>query len=278
LQLMTPRASLTPQLAAKALASWWEIAGLEPFDLDGAIRASELASRRVSVLPETKANATPPSTRALAAAPRKPTDSLADAKRLASACTTIDGLEKAMAGFEGCGLKSHARNMVFGGGKLGAPVMIIGEAPDRFDDEVGAPFSGPSGELLDKMLASVGLSRQSNCYLAAMLPWRPPGDRKPTSEEIALCQPFLERHIELAEPKAILMVGGLCAQTLLGVGESVMRLRNRSFKLGISGEIYAQCLLSPAYLLNRPLEKALVWRDLLRFEEEISVRGVAIAR
>jgi DNA polymerase len=160
--------------------------------------------------------------------------------------------------------------------------MIIGEAPDRNDDEIGTCFSGPSGQLLDKMLASIGLGRATNCYLTTLMPWRPPGDRKATSEEVAICKPFVKRHIELSAPRAILFIGGMSAQALLETSDSVMKLRARSLTYGKdkgdSTGIYAQCLLSPAYLLNRPSEKALVWRDLLRFKAEISVRGVAFER
>jgi uracil-DNA glycosylase len=275
---MSPRPALTPELAAKSLVGWWEMAGLEPFDLDGAIRASQKQSHAAPTLMTETSRLATPSTRAKSAPVRKPVDSLADAQRLASACSSIEALQKAIASFDGCSLKSHARNLVFSTGNADAPIMVIGEAPDRFDDEAGVPFSGPSGLLLDKMFASIGLSRTTNCYLTTILPWRPPGDRKPTLEEIAICKPFLERHIELAAPKAILMVGGLAAQTLLGVSDSVMKLRQRNLTYGQTGEIYAQCLLSPGYLLNRPGEKALMWKDLLRFEAEISVRGVAIVK
>jgi uracil-DNA glycosylase len=274
MQFMTSGPTLTPQVAAKALASWWEMAGLEPFDVDAAIRAAARAAPKAASAPTQTTRA--PSTRAQASAARKPVDSLADAKRLAAACTSIEALHKAVASFDGCTLKTNALNTVFSDGVIGAPIMIIGEAPDREDDNVGKSFSGASGQLLDKMLASIGLSRQTNCYLTNLIPWRPPGDRKPTADEIAICKPFIERHIELAAPKAIFFVGGLSAQTLLDTTDSVMKLRARTFSYGSNGSAYAQCLLSPAYLLNRPSEKALAWKDLLRFQAEISVRGVAL--
>jgi uracil-DNA glycosylase len=273
MQFMTSGPTLTPQVAAKALASWWEMAGLEPFDIDAAIRAAGRAVPKAA--PKTQA-ASAPSTRALGSAARKPVDSLADAKRLAGACTSIEALHKAVASFDGCTLKTHALNTVFSDGTLGAPIMIIGEAPDREDDSIGKSFGGTAGQLLDKMLASIGLSRTTNCYLTNLIAWRPPGDRKPTTDEIAICKPFIERHIELAAPKAILFVGGLSAQSLLGTTDSVMKLRTRALSYGTDGSVYAQCLLSPAYLLNRPSEKALAWKDLLRFQAEISVRGVAL--
>jgi uracil-DNA glycosylase len=274
MQFMTSGPTLTPQVAAKALASWWEMAGLEPFDVDATIRAAARVAPKAAPAPTQTMRA--PSTRAQASAARKPVDSLADAKKLAAACTSIEALHKAIASFDGCTLKTHALNTVFSDGTFGAPIMIIGEAPDREDDSIGKSFGGASGQLLDKMLASIGLSRTTNCYLTNLIPWRPPGDRKPTADEIAICRPFIERHIELAAPKAILFVGGLSAQTLLDSTDSVMKLRTRAFSYGANGAAYAQCLLSPAYLLNRPSEKALAWKDLLRFQAEISVRGVAL--
>jgi uracil-DNA glycosylase len=282
---MTLGPALTPHVAAKALAAWWEMAGLEPFDVENAVKiAARTRGQAIRATPAQAAGQTAlpparlPTTRAQASAARKPIDSLGDAQRLAAACTSIEALHKAVAGFDGCTLKAHARNTVFSDGTPGAPILVIGEAPDRHDDEVGTSFAGPSGQLLDKMLASIGLNRASNCYLTNLIPWRPPGDRKPTSDEIAICKPFIDRHIALAAPKAILFIGGLSAQTLLGSSDSVMKLRTRHFSYGNSEGPYAQCLLSPAYLLNRPSEKALAWRDLLRFEAEISVRGVAFTK
>jgi uracil-DNA glycosylase len=277
---MTPRPALSPLVAAKALGAWWEMAGLEPFDVEAALRAATRAksASAVDAKPALGAPKTQ-SARAMPAAARKPVDSLAQAIALANACTSIEALHKAVEGFDGCILKTHARSTLFADGVKGAPVMIIGEAPDRNDDEAGLCFSGPAGQLLDKMLASICLSRATNCYLTTLIPWRPPGDRKPTAEEIAICKPFIVRHIELASPKALLFIGGTSAQALLESTDSVMKLRAKSFSYGVatgdSQPVYAQCLLSPAYLLNRPSEKALVWGDLLRFRAQISALGVA---
>lgn len=274
---MTSGPALNPLMAAKALADWWELAGLEPVDIDLSLKVARRNAQTSAVLePNKQESPRPPSARAQPATTRKPGDALAQAQRLASACTSVDALHKAISGFDGCALKTHARNTVFSAGTVGAPIMIIGEAPDRNDDEIGTAFAGASGDLLDKMLASIGLFRARNCYLTHFIPWRPAGDRKPTSEEIAICKPFITRHVELASPKAILFVGGLSAQTLLEVSDSIMRLRTKSFSYGAHGDVYAQCLLSPAYLLNRPGEKALAWADLLRFRREISAHGIAL--
>ncbi|MFY7762180.1 uracil-DNA glycosylase [Aquidulcibacter sp.] len=274
---MHVRPSLTVETAAQALAQWWELAGLEPFDLGPVQRARAQAVQRQAVeTPVPEAKITP----ARVNTAKKPVDALAEAQRLAQSCTSLDALYKALESFDGCGLKANARTTVFADGRAEAEIMVIGETAGREDDEIGKPFQGPEGDLLTKMLASIGLDRQHDSYLTCLIPWRPPGNRNPTAEEVALCRPFLVRHIELAAPKAVLMVGGLTAQTLLSTSEGIMKLRNRSFDYGLGdnakgSSAYAQCLFSPAYLLNRPRDKALAWQDLLRFEQKISALGVA---
>lgn len=275
---MQVRPSLNVETAAQALAQWWELAGLEPFDLGPAQRARTLAIQQ-----QKSVEAPPPeakTTQARVTNAKKPADALAEAERLAKSCSSLDALYKALESFDGCGLKANARTTVFADGRPDAEIMVIGETAVREDDEVGKPFQGPEGDLLTKMLASIGLDRQHDCYLTCLIPWRPPGNRNPTTEEIALCRPFLVRHIELTAPKALLMIGGLTAQSLLNTSDGIMKLRTRSFDYaldptGAGQKAYAQCLLSPAYLLNRPRDKALAWQDLLRFEQKISALGVA---
>jgi len=274
---MHARPSLTVEAAAQALANWWELAGLEPFDLGPAQRA------RAQALQQQSSEPSMPEARIVPArvnTTKKPVDALAEAHRLAQSCTSLDALFKALESFDGCGLKANARATVFADGRAEADIMVIGETAGREDDEIGKPFQGPEGDLLTKMLASIGLDRQQDCYLTCLIPWRPPGNRNPTADEIALCRPFLARHVQLAAPKAILMVGGLTAQTLLNTADGIMKLRTRSFDYSLGSDeagpkTYAQCLFSPAYLLNRPRDKALAWQDLLRFEQKISSLGVA---
>jgi uracil-DNA glycosylase len=272
---MSQRPALSTPIAAKALAAWWEMAGVEPVDLDVYLRAAKAVQNKAEV------SVSPPKqtiTKAQTGKVRTPVDALAEAQRLARACTSIDALNKALASFEGCGLNAYARHCVMPDGILGAPVVIVGGAPDRHDDETGRAYSGANGVLLDKMLASIGLSRTKNCYILPALPWRPPGDRKPTDEEMAICRPFIARHIELAQPKALMLLGGVPAQMLLNSTDSIMKLRTRRFEYAGQAPIYAQCLLTPAYLRDRPREKSLAWTDLLRFEAEISALGVALSR
>ncbi len=273
---MHGRPSLSVEAAAQALAHWWELAGLEPLDMGPVQIARAQAMRRQAVdAPAPEAKFAP----ARITNTNKPVDALAEAHRLAQSCSGLDALYKALESFDGCGLKANARKTVFADGQAETNIMVIGETPGREDDETGKPFQGPEGDLITKMLASIGLDRHLDCYLTCLIPWRPPGNRNPTAEEVALCRPFLVRHIELAAPKAILMVGGLTTQTLLNTADGIMKLRTRSFDYGIGADAtgptaYAQCLFSPAYLVNRPRDKALAWQDLLKFKQKIAALGV----
>ena len=275
---MLVRPGLTAQSAAKALAQWWELAGLEAPDLSSVRTGDPEAGAPSSPAAQSQKPKITPARTVTGA--HQPQDALAQAHRLAAACTSIDALYKALDSFEGCGLKANARTTVFADGRQDAPIMVVGEVAGREDDEAGKPFLGPAGALLDKMLASIGLNRATNSYLTCLVPWRPPGGRSPTAEEIALCRPFVLRHIELAAPKAILMVGGLTGQTLLETTDGIMKLRTRHFdyRLGLDDQgtsAYAQCLLAPSFLLNRPMEKGAAWQDLVRFAQKISALGIA---
>ncbi|MFN7674265.1 MAG: uracil-DNA glycosylase family protein, partial [bacterium] len=187
---MHVRPSLTVETAAQALAQWWELAGLEPFDLGPVQRARAQAVQRQAVeTPVPEAKITP----ARVNTAKKPVDALAEAQRLAQSCTSLDALYKALESFDGCGLKANARTTVFADGRAEAEIMVSGETAGREDDEIGKPFQGPEGDLLTKMLASIGLDRQHDSYLTCLIPWRPPGNRNPTADEVALCRPFLVR-------------------------------------------------------------------------------------
>ncbi|MBF0128819.1 MAG: uracil-DNA glycosylase, partial [Alphaproteobacteria bacterium] len=150
------------------------------------------------------------------------------ASALAASAPTVAELRRALENFDGCGLRATATTTVFADGNPEARVMVIGEAPGAEEDRQGLPFVGVSGHLLDRMLASIGLDR-SNTYIANVVPWRPPGNRKPTPAEVAVCAPFLERHIALVDPEVLLLLGSLAAATVLARGDGVMRLRGRWF-------------------------------------------------
>ena len=154
--------------------------------------------------------------------------------------------------------------------------MLIGEAPGAEEDRQGKPFVGPSGQLLDRMLATIGLSRQQ-VYITNLIFWRPPGNRPPTTTELAVCQPFLERQIELLAPQMIVFLGGSAARALLGVSEGVTKMRGRRYIYeppSGGAPIPALVTFHPAYLLRQPINKRLVWRDFLRLRLELEERGL----
>jgi len=194
-----------------------------------------------------------------------------DAKALAASCQSLEALNDALKTFDGCALKETAINLCFADGNPKAPVMLIGEAPGAQEDRQGKPFVGPSGQLLDRMLRTIGLDR-TKVYITNVIYWRPPGNRTPTAAEIAVCQPFLERQIELLRPKLLVFVGGIAARALLGVTQGVTKLRGRAFtyKASDGREIPSIVMFHPAYLLRQPAQKRLAWRDLLQVKENIN--------
>lgn len=184
---------------------------------------------------------------------------------IAEACADLAGLRAAMAAFDGCALKRGARNLVFADGHPGARVMIVGEAPGRDEDLAGLPFVGASGQLLDRMFAAIGLARDAAAgadavYIANVLPWRPPQNRDPSSEEIAMMAPFLFRHIALKAPEVVVAMGNCAARTVLGTPLGITRLR------GTWAEwrgVPVLPMLHPAALLRDPGHKRTAWADLL---------------
>ena len=178
---------------------------------------------------------------------------------------TLDQVREALNAFESCGLKKYAKNLVLGEGVSEKPlVMCIGEAPGADEDVLGRPFVGRAGQLLDKMLGSIGLSREKNTYITNVIPWRPPGNRTPTLEEITLCRPFVLNQIEIVKPKVILLLGGSPTQALTDRTDGITRLRGQSFT--ISG-LPALATFHPAYLLRSPEKKKETWMDLLSLKK-----------
>ena len=195
----------------------------------------------------------------------------ASARELAERAQSLAELEVAVCSFEGCLLKRTATNTVFADGNPAAPVMIVGEAPGADEDRIGRPFVGRAGQLLDRMLAAIGIDRQS-AYITNVLFWRPPGNRKPTPDEITTCLPFLWRHIALAHPKVVVMAGGTSASTLLGRVEGITRLRGRWFELpvpGLAAPVPALATYHPSFLLRTPARKAEAWADLLSLQARL---------
>jgi len=198
-----------------------------------------------------------------------------NARAIAAACTTLAELRAAVEAFEGCALKETATNTVFADGDPTSDVMFIGEAPGAEEDRQGLPFVGVSGQLLDRMIAWIGLKRggtgRGGAYISNMLFWRPPGNRNPTPGEIAACLPFVHRHIELAGPKVLVFVGGVSAKTMLDTTTGIMRLRGRwhDFTLPNGITLPAMPTFHPAYLLRSPAGKREAWRDLLAIQAKL---------
>lgn len=178
--------------------------------------------------------------------------------------TSLNDLQSGLAGLDECPLKHTASNLCFADGNPGARLMIIGEAPGRDEDRVGVPFVGDAGQLLDKMLKSFGFDRTS-AYLINLLPWRPPGNRSPTSEELIMLKPWLYRHIQLAKPEIVLLLGGAPSKIFFGSQDGIMKLRGVWRDLDFGNGIIRPTLASlhPAYLLRSPTQKRFAFEDLL---------------
>lgn len=188
----------------------------------------------------------------------------ARARDMARSAGSLEELRDILAGFDGCNLKFTAKSLVFADGNPKAPIMFVGEAPGREEDLEGLPFVGRSGQLLDRILAAVGLDRTS-VYIANVIPWRPPGNRDPSPMETEICRPFIERQIELVDPKVLVALGNASSKALLKTQTGIMRLRGswQPYQTAAGREIPLMPTLHPAYLLRNPAHKKLVWRDFL---------------
>ncbi len=277
--------AMSSDQAIRALLEWYTLAGV-----DQAIGHAPRDRYREAANAQAAAAAPPPAQppaaapepavarEATSASPPPPTapllppgDATWSAQEIAAACTSLEQLVAAVRAFHGCALKRTATNTVIGDGNPEAKLMIVGEAPGAEEDRQGLPFVGPAGRLLDRMLAAIGLDR-SAVYITNMLPWRPPGNRSPTAEELAICQPFLERQIELIAPRILVLVGGIAAKALLNRREGITRLRGQWFPFAtprMEGTIQATATFHPAYLLRTPSAKREVWRDLLEIEDKM---------
>jgi DNA polymerase len=259
---------------ALALLRWYiemgadQAIGAEPlncFALSPVGEASPAPAPSVTAPP-----AHPQAARSVAASPPAAlTESLGEAaqsaRRLAASAATVEALAALVAGFDGCALKRTATNTVFADGNPAASVMIIGEGPGADEDRIGRPFVGRAGQLLDRMLAAIGLDR-SGVVITNVVYWRPPGNRTPTAAEIATCLPFVLRHIALVRPKVLVLAGGTAAGALLPQGQGITRLRGRWFDLAVPGldrPVPTLPMFHPSFLLRTPERKREAWRDLL---------------
>ena len=202
--------------------------------------------------------------------PPSPDAAVMAAREAAKTAASLDELRAILGRFDGCALKATATQLVFADGNPQAQVMFVGEAPGRDEDLEGLPFVGRSGKLLDLMMAAIGLDR-TGAYIANIIPWRPPGNRDPSSQETAICLPFIRRQIELANPEVLVCLGRPSAVTLLDIKEGILKSRGRWFNYHTgTRDIRATVTLHPAYLLRQPLQKRLAWRDFLAIKKALA--------
>jgi uracil-DNA glycosylase family 4 len=276
-------AQLAPEDAA-ALLRWYvdhgidETIGEEPIDRFAMPPPAAAVATQAPV--PARSVAPTPIRAPVAAAPRAPVplespQLVEDARALAEGCTTIAELEAAVRAFEGCALKRTAKNTVFADGTPDARVMVVGEAPGADEDRLGKPFVGVSGQLMDRMMEAIGLTRDGGFYITNILFWRPPGNRTPTLAEQAMCLAFTRRHIELVRPKVLVLAGGVSAKAVLDTTEGIMRLRGKwaGYRLADGTEIPTMPTFHPAYLLRTPASKRQSWQDLLAIDKKLKEIG-----
>jgi DNA polymerase len=248
---------------ARAALDWYRAVGVdfavgeEPVDR---FAASVAPSRARPAAPAVPSAATAP---VAAPAAVSLTADPSEATALAAAAPTLEALRATMDAYEGCTLKKRATQLVFADGNPEAEIMLVGEGPGEQEDLQGKPFVGRAGQLLDRMLGAIGLDR-TKVYIANMVPWRPPGNRDPSPEEMALCTPFLLRQIELVAPKYLVTLGNVPTKALFQTANGITRMRGQWRDLRVNSHpTRALATLHPAYLLRTPASKALAWQDML---------------
>jgi DNA polymerase len=274
--------NIDPAVLLKLYIDWGADEAIEPTP-QSRLGATAEPAAFLSPIPAPRPPVTPPriapEPKAQPASPRidlrklGPLDQTAieNARDAARSAASLDDLRAALSRFDGISLRKTATNLVFADGNPEAQVMLVGEAPGADEDRQGKPFVGVSGQLLDRMMAAIGLDR-TTFYITNVCFWRPPGNRKPTEAELAAQQPFVLRHIELVKPRLLVLVGGSSAQILLGTNEGITRLRGRWFDYssdGLGQSIPALPLFHPAYLLRQPELKREAWRDLLKLKARL---------
>jgi uracil-DNA glycosylase len=210
---------------------------------------------------------TPPPARAF---PTAAPDAASEAAHAAAAkSTTLDLLKAQLETFDGCALKATAKHLCFYRGAEKARLMIIGEAPGRDEDQEGRPITGTEGQLLDRMLAAIGLD-ETTAHITSIVYWRPPGNRTPSPQEARVCRPFLDRQIQLVAPKVVLLLGGTAAKFMLDVPDGILKLRGKWRELEVAGtKIKTMATLPPSYLLKTPAAKRQAWLDLQAVRAEL---------
>jgi uracil-DNA glycosylase family 4 len=203
-------------------------------------------------------------------------DKINAAREIADKTDSLAELKREVENFDLCSLKHSAKNLVFSDGNSLAKVMLIGEAPGANEDEEGIPFCGASGKLLDNMLYSIGLLRKTNCYITNTVFWRPPDNRQPTSEEVDICRPFLEKHIAIIKPKFIILVGAVATASIFGTQSQISKMRGQihQYSNKYIQDISTSVIFHPAYLMRQPSKKKLAWFDLLHLQKILQEKHI----
>ncbi|WP_152045399.1 uracil-DNA glycosylase [Aureimonas psammosilenae] len=277
--------NFSEQEAVAALLEWYSLAGVdailteEPRDRFAETKDRLRAKAEAGEAPAAReAQGSPAPTRNDAPTPARPQVAVPDdvavasARDIARSAATMEALREGLNTFQGCNLRITAKSVVFGDGDPHADLMLIGEAPGRDEDIAGIPFVGRSGQLLNRMLAAIGIAREK-VWITNTVPWRPPGNRTPTPAETEICLPFVARQIELVRPKVIVCLGSPATKAILRTEEGMLRIRGRwlSYSYGEKPEetVPAIPMLHPAYLLRQPAQKKLAWRDLLAIRAKL---------
>lgn len=229
-------------------------------------KVQETAIQEATMKPTAASPAVKTEPRALNPLHHSPSAAAATARQAADNCKTLAELEAAVRAFDGCAIKKTASKTVFSDGNPKGRIMVIGEAPGAQEDVQGIPFCGPSGQLLDKIFATIGLTRPENLYISNTVFWRPPGNRQPTPEETSACLPFVEKHIALIAPKLLILCGGTATTTLLSKDTSISRLRGKTYDYTnpyLSAPVPVMVIYHPSYLMRSPGQKRLAWADML---------------
>lgn len=242
--------------ALQSVLAWWDVIGVDiPEVKPPAVRRApkQMQSLQRDAAPQTAATK-PPKT--------LPSSGAAEGAK------TLDELKKVIAEFDAGEISDHARQAVFSRGNPDADIMVIGEAPGRDEDMQGKPFVGRSGQLLDRMFAAIGLTEE-HIYITNVVNWRPPNNRNPNTEELLLCKPLIQRHMELFNPKIIVLVGGISFSALTGKN-GIMKNRGQWLELSVNGKsVPTLPIYHPAFLLRQSALKKDAWRDLLSLRERI---------
>lgn len=251
-------------MSNKFLLEWQLAAGVDEIILDSPTNyfAIPITSPKIEI----------PKPEAKTPLHHSPSLAVASAREIANSCNSLAELEATIRAFDGCALKKTATKTVFADGNPNASIMLIGEAPAADEDMQGIPFCGESGQLLDKMLAAIELTRAENIYLTNTIFWRPAGNRQPTPEEIAICLPFVEKHIALIAPKILILAGGVAVRALLKNDQAISRLRGKWYEYNneyLAAPIKTTLLYHPSYLLSQPQFKKQAWEDLKMIKAEL---------